>query len=372
MKTRGLGRVYQPTYRDRRSGEQRTSPTWWIAYSFRGIKYREASRSPKRQDAVRLLKQRLGEIGRGRFQGPQVERTSFEELAAIITDDYTVNRRRSKDRMLTSLSALRKRMGRMLARDITFDRLNAYIAARLTEGIAPATVRNDLAILKRAFRLAEKSGKSICPPFPTLRVSNTRAGFFEEEQFRAVLSHLPNEIQPVVTLAYFTGWRIRSEVLPMQWRQVDLSAGTIRLEPGTTKNDEGRFFPFSMHPELVELFREQRRQTNELQAKKERLISFVFHRNGKPIKSFRTAWADACRKAGLPGMLPHDLRRTAVRNLERAGVSRSAAMKLTGHKTESVYRRYAIVSEGDLAEGVRKLAAIKEPKGKARAKQGDR
>ena len=370
MRTRGLGRVYQPTYRDRRSGEQRKSPTWWIAYSFRGTKYRESSRSPKRQDAVRLLKQRLGEIGKGRFQGPQVERTSFEELATIITDDYTVNRRRSKDRMLTSLTALRKFMGRMLARDITFDRLNSYIADRISVGIAPATVRNDLAILKRAFRLAEKAGKSVCPPFPTLRVSNTRAGFFEEDQFRAVLHHLPEEIQPIVTLAYFTGWRIRSEVLPMQWRQVDLSAGTIRLEPGTTKNEEGRFFPFSMHPELVELFRERRRQTNELQTMKERLIPFVFHRNGRLIKSFRKAWADACLAAGVPGMIPHDFRRTAVRNLERAGVSRSAAMKLTGHKTESVYRRYAIVSEGDLAEGVRKLAAIKETKGKARAKQG--
>ena len=372
MGTRGLGRVYQPIYRDRRSGERKSSPTWWIAYSFRGTKHRESSRSTKRQDAVRLLKQRLGEMSRGRFLGPQVERTSFEELATIITDDYTVNGRRSLGRMLTSLSALRKRMGPMLARDITFDRLTSYIAGRLTEGIARATIRNDLAILKRAFRLAEKAGKSVCPPFPTLRVSNTRAGFFEEDQFRAVLRHLPDEIQPVVTLAYFTGWRIRSEVLPMQWRQVDLSAGTIRLEPGTTKNEEGRFFPFAMHPELVELFKDRRRQTNELQTKKERLISFVFHRNGRPIKDFRKAWTDACQAAGVPGMIPHDFRRTAVRNLERAGVSRSAAMKLTGHKTESVYRRYAIVSEGDLAEGVKKLAAIKEPKGKARAKQGER
>ncbi|MEO8339813.1 MAG: site-specific integrase [Nitrospirota bacterium] len=199
--------------------------------------------------------------------------------------------------------------------------------------------------------------------------SNTRAGFFEEDQFRAVVHHLPDAIQPVVTLAHFTGWRICSEVLPMQWRQVDLTAGTIRLEPGTTKNDEGRFFLFSMHPELVELFREQRRQTNEVQTKKERLISFVFHRNARPIKDFRKAWADACQAAGVPGMIPHDFRRTAVRNLERAGVSRSAAMKLTGHKTESVYRRYAIVSEADLAEGVQKPARLETSSGKARATQ---
>lgn len=368
MRTRGLGRIYQPKYRDKKTGEKWTSPTWWIGYSFRGIKYRESSRSPKPQDAIRLLKKRLGEIGRGRFIGPEIERTTFDDLTKIITDEYEVNGRRSKARMLTSLAALRRSFGLTLARDITFDRLNSYISDRLSVGIAPATIRNDLAILRRAFRLAERAGKAICPPFPGIRVSNTRSGFFEEEQFRSVLKHLPKEIRPVVTFAYYTGWRIRSEVLPMQWRQVDLSAGTARLEPGTTKNEEGRLFPFAMLPELAEVLKEQRRLTNELQAKKERFIPWVFHRNGRPIKDFRKAWKLACEAAGIPDMIPHDFRRTAVRNLERAGVSRSAAMKLTGHKTESVYRRYTIVSESDLVEGVRKLAVLATKRRKSGAK----
>jgi integrase len=84
----------------------------------------------------------------------------------------------------------------------------------------------------------------------------------------------------------------------------------------------------------------------------------VFHRNGRQIKSFRKAWANACEAAGVPGRIPHDLRRTAVRNLERAGVSRNVAMQLTGHKTESVYRRYAIVSESDLGAGLEKLGQL--------------
>ncbi len=369
MRTRGLGRVYQPKYRDRKTGEKKLSPTWWIAYSFRGTKHRECSWSNKRQDAVRLLKKRLGEIGRGRFAGALLERTTFDELERIITDDYDANRRRTKGRMLTALAALRQHFGLTLARDINFDNLNAYIADRLQEGIAPATVRYDLSVLRRAFRLAERSGKAICPPFPSIRVNNTRTGFFEEDQFRAVLQHLPEDIKPIVTFAYYTGWRIRSEVLPMEWRQVDLSAGTVRLEPGTTKNDEGRTFPFAILPELAEVLLEQRRRTYEVQAKTDKLIPWVFHRNGDPIKGFRKAWDKACKAAGVPDMIPHDFRRTAVRNLERAGVSRSAAMKLTGHKTESVYRRYAIVSEADLAEGVKKLAALQERTGKARAKQ---
>lgn len=92
--------------------------------------------------------------------------------------------------------------------------------------------------------------------------------------------------------------------------------------------------------------------------KQGRIVALVFHRNGKKIKSYRKALIAACKAAGCPGRLMHDFRRTAVRNLERAGVSRSVAMKLTGHKTESVYRRYAIVSSGDLAEAGRKLQAM--------------
>jgi integrase len=81
----------------------------------------------------------------------------------------------------------------------------------------------------------------------------------------------------------------------------------------------------------------------------------VFHRRGKPIAGFRKAWTKACKHAGCPGRIPHDFRRTAVRNLERAGVPRSVAMKMVGHKTEAIYRRYAIVDEAMLREGAERL-----------------
>ncbi len=88
------------------------------------------------------------------------------------------------------------------------------------------------------------------------------------------------------------------------------------------------------------------------------MVRWVFHRNGHQVGDYSDSWGTACKKAGVPGRLVHDLRRTAVRRLERAGVPRSVAMKLTGHKTENVYRRYAIVSESDLALGVAKVAAL--------------
>ena len=85
-------------------------------------------------------------------------------------------------------------------------------------------------------------------------------------------------------------------------------------------------------------------------------MPFVFHRNGRQIARIETSWENACRAAGCEGRLFHDLRRTAVRNFERAGVPRSVAMKITGHRTEAVYRRYAIVNEADVAEGLSRLA----------------
>lgn len=199
---------------------------------------------------------------------------------------------------------------------------------------------------------------AIKPKFPSIEVHNRRTGFFEEPELRAVLKHLAEHLRPVALFGHLTGWR-KGEVLGLQWRQVDPEAGTVRLEPGSTKNYEGRTFPFAALPELRSLLEHQRETTAALERQTGWIIPWVFHRRGKPIRDFHDAWRAACSKACVPGRLFHDLRRTAVRNLERAGVPRSWAMKLTGHKTESVYRRYAIVSESDLFEGVQRLAAMR-------------
>jgi integrase len=178
----------------------------------------------------------------------------------------------------------------------------------------------------------------------------------EREQFEAVRTALPAYLQPIVTFAYCTGWRVPSEVLTLEWRQVDFEAGTVRLDAGRTKNGEARVFPFTV--ELRALLVAQRAATDDVQRARGMVVRWVFHRNGERIRDFRGAWQTACEAAGVPGRIPHDFRRTAVRNLERAGVPRSVAMAMTGHKTEAVYRRYAIVAEGDLHEAARRLDAI--------------
>jgi len=187
----------------------------------------------------------------------------------------------------------------------------AYISSRLEEASQPkpATIRNELAALKRMLNLACRAGKvREVPPFPTLEVRNVRTGFFEDTEIRAVIGNLPDDIAPVVEFLYLTGWRV-SEVLGLTWAQVGWRAKTVRLEPGTTKNDEGREFPFQGYPALEALLSAQHEHTAKAQQETNSIIPWVFHRGGKPIKSFRGAWAKACEKAGLRDRLVHDLRR---------------------------------------------------------------
>ncbi len=153
------------------------------------------------------------------------------------------------------------------------------------------------------FNLAIQSGKLLQKPhIPFLKEDNVRVGFFEREQFLSVLQRLPEQVRPVAIFAYITGWRIDSEVLPLESRQVDLVAGEVRLDPGKTKNGEGRTFP--MTPDLRELLDYQRTITENLQRRLKVVRPRVFHRGGRPIKSFRAAFRTACTEAGCPGRPP--------------------------------------------------------------------
>ncbi len=355
--TRGLGFVYQPVYLDKRTGDRKTAATWWVQYSVRGKRFRESSGSSNRVDAVNLLKRRIGDASQGRTIGPQAEKTRFKQLTQMLIDDYRANGRRSLKRIKASVGHLLAFFGDEFAMDITGDRVASYTAYRREEKAAAATINRELAALKRAFRLGEKVGKVIQrPEVSMLREDNRRKGFFEAEEYRAVVKHLPEELKPIIQTAYITGWRIASEILTRQKHHVNLEAGWLRLEPGETKNGEGRNFPLT--PDLVEVLKEQLEKTRGLEQKMGQIIPWLFHRNGNRIRDYRGAWAAACKGAGVAKRIPHDFRRTAVRNLERAGVPRSAAMAMVGHRTESIYRRYAIADEAMLKEGAVKLAAF--------------
>ena len=157
-----------------------------------------------------------------------------------------------------------------------------------------------------------------------------------------------------VTFAYLTGWRIDSEVLPLQWQPVDFDADEVRIWVGDDEDGAGRVFV--MTDDLRLLLRGQQAEHETLK-RAGHIPPWVFRmvakgRGGptapRQVLSIYKAWKAACGKAGLPGRIPHDFRRSAARNMVRAGVPERVAIKLTGHKTRSVFERCNIVSDSDL------------------------
>jgi integrase len=191
------------------------------------------------------------------------------------------------------------------------------------------------------------------PKVRVLTENNTRQGFFERPDLEAVVAALSDYLRDFTRFAYLTGWR-KGEIISLKWTDVDRDAGAIRLRPEAAKTGRGR--TVMLEGDLAELI--DRRWEARLFEKdgSVRVTALVFHRDGKPVGDFKKAWATACRAAGVPDKLFHDLRRTAARNMVRAGVPERVAMAVTGHVTRSMFDRYNIVSENDLRMAAQKTA----------------
>jgi integrase len=351
-----MGMIYKRKYK-RKDGTMAEAAVWWIKYYRDGVPMRESTESDKESVAKKLLKQREGDIVRGVPVTPQTNRATFDELMADVLNDYKVNGKRSLETVTYHFAHLTAFFTERRAASINVADVREYVAQRQAEHAKNATINRELTVLKRAFSLGIDGGKITQKPKITmLRENNTRKGFFERELFETVRRHLLEGNQPVATFAYITGWRVQSEVLPLRWAQVDFEAGTVRLDPGTTKNGEARIF--RMTAELRAVLEAQWAYTETVQRKRGMIVRSVFHRNGELMSGFRRNWKTACKRAGCPGMIQHDFRRTAVRNMVRAGIAERVAMQMTGHKTRSVFERYNIVSEGDLVDAANKLDAF--------------
>jgi integrase len=319
---------------------------WWIVYHDRGAKLRESSKSPTRRVAEDLLKKRLGELGRGAFVNPTAEvRITVNDLLDALVLDYHNRRNRTAREIEGRIVPLRTGFGRVRAIDVTADRLERYKADRSALGKAPATINRELAALRRAFRIAVSRRRiQTMPTFELLPERNARQGFLEPATFAALARELPSHLQDFARFGYLSGWR-KGEIQTLAWSAVDRAAGVVTLRAEHSKNGEPRTLP--MAGELAALI--DRRWSARVVERHgtTTVCPFVFHHDGEPIGDFRKAWAAAAKRAGIAGILFHDLRRSAVRNLDRAGVSQSVAMSITGHKTISVYHRYRIVRVDD-------------------------
>ncbi len=364
-RTPGTGSVFLPRYRSR-SGEPKKSRLYWIAYRVGQELRREPAHTANRRDAETLLRTRLSGLDRGELPATRLR---WDDLAELLLADYRANGRRSVARLELSLKHLAETFAGDRAAAITADRVTAYAARRLEAGAARATVNRELAALKRGFRLAHRAHRvAVVPHVAMLEERNARTGFFERADFGRLLRALPRDLRPPVLAAYLTGWRLTSELLTRQWRHVDLAHGWLRLEPGETKNGRGRQFP--LFRELRLAIVAQRRATTETERRLGRVIPWLFHHEGAPLfyrgkrglvpsAYLREAWLAACAAAGIPGRLRHDFRRSAVRNLLRAGVPLPTVMSAVGWETEAMLRRYAVVDEEMLREAGAKLARLR-------------
>ena len=372
-RAKGTGGIFKP----------KGSRFWWINYVSGGKRHFEGTKSEKKSDAQTLLTDRLGDTGKGIAVSPKMGRLTLGDGLKTVINNLRMN---GKDSVVCARCHIaccgveghsnliqrqidkhilwhaaegetpeggyfksERRMNTIATSDLT-----AYVAHRLAQGAAAASCNHELATVRRAFRLAVRGGELVnMPHVPMLTLNNARQGFFERAEFQVILKHLPAYLHAPLTFAFVTGWRLKSEVLPLTVDRVDLQAGVVRLDVGATKNREGR--SFYVTAELRDVLKAQLIALEDLQ-QQGTICPYVFHRpDGTRIKDFRKTWANACEAAGYPGKLFHDFRRSAVRTLERSGVPRSTAMAMVGHKTESIYRRYAIVDEQMHREAAAKL-----------------
>ena len=340
-RTRGSGSLFR----------QKTSRVWWVKYYRSGRYFRESTHTTDRAKAKKFLSKRLAEIATGTFNGLEVERVTIAELADGFLRDYKVNGRRSLDDVEARWRLhIQPFFGGLKAVNVTSDLLARYVDERQKAGAASSTINSELAALKRMFRLGLASTPPKVyrvPAFPHLAEDNVRTGFLEDGQYRKLVEGSDLWFRAMVEVGRTYGWRI-SELREMKVSQVNLLNRTIRLEPGTTKNGEGR--EVSMTKAVYGLL------AGCIISKD--ADEYVFTRpDGKRVKDFREQWRNACVTAGVPNLLFHDLRRTAARNLRRAGVAEGVIMKIGGWRTRSVFERYAIVAQSDIKDAMLKLEA---------------
>lgn len=343
-----------PKYKHGSGSVYQRGKTWWVTYYVNGCQVWESAKTKDKAEARKLLQGRIGQRAEGKLV-VGADKVAFEGLLDLVEREYQENNRKTVKQIRQHRKRLAKCFAGKRAVEITVADILAFRAKRQAEGASNAEINRETSTLRRAFHLALEAELLVrMPHFPKkLEESAPRAGFFEVEELQAILPPLPEPFKAPVSFAYLTGWRFASEVLTLQWRNVDFETGTVRLDMGSTKNKGGRVI--YMTEQLRTLLEEQRQKTLAVQRETGQIIPFVFHREGQRLTKYDRVWHQACQAAGLPGKIVHDFRRTAVRNMVRAGIPERVAMQMAGHKTRSVFDRYHIVSDSDLQEAARRL-----------------
>ena len=322
--------------------------TWWIRYQVPGEQKerRESSGSAKKSDAVRLLHNRLKDID-DRTLAPG-KPTVGQLLQLYLADQRRQGRKSYRQAEGYVRLHLDPVFGKCPVDDLTSQMINAFIDQKLAKPYKKASVNQFLRALRRSFNLGLRAKPPlvhVAPHISLLTENNVREGFLSDEEYHRLRNLLPYHQQMLLVLGYHWGMR-KGELVKLRWDQVDWSQGLVRLERNQTKGKQARVAPiYGDLPGWLDL------------AYAARTCETIIEYAGHPIIETKTAWHKGTIEAGLPGLHVHDLRRTAVRNMVRAGIPEKQAMLISGHKTKAIFMRYDIVDESDIQNAGRKLDA---------------
>jgi integrase len=241
-------------------------------------------------------------------------------------------------------------------------RLNTDLSRRFAKKMqeddySSATINRSLACLRRMLAIAREDGKlKFVPVIRLLKEPKARKGFVTAQQFDAIVAELPRHLRPLFEFLYWTGCRL-GEALAVRWNQVNLTERMITLDAEQTKTDEPRNIPL---PGVVV-----------------KALAEIEDRSGPVFDrlNYRHGWERACARAELgkievlkspkgftwykySGVLIHDLRRSAIRNLRLAKVPEGVAMKISGHKTRTIFDRYNITNKDDVSSAMRAVETL--------------
>lgn len=347
---------------------------WWMQFYQSGKRVRESTKCADKVDAQKVLERRLLEAAGFTLRGIPPGTATIDDLAQLVFADHELkdckDQKEPKQRYAKHVAT---RWGKRKADKLGTADIRAYVQERKFEGAANATINRELEIVRRGFVLGAREEPPLvfdAPHFPKLPEKNARQGFLEHYQYEKLLEKLPPELKALFVCGYHVGAR-KGELRKTRWEWIDWEADVIRVPGAMTKNSAPRTLP--IYGDMMRWLEDQREKCpagnpyvffGRWRAPGERRIGG----EGKfPVSPALHGWDEACKAAGLGGLKMHDLRRSAVRNMKRAGVVDSVAMKITGHKTRSMYERYDIVDESDLKDAGEKLAQYAAKQKKARA-----
>jgi integrase len=338
---RGFGCIYRPSYKDRH-GNHQFSTIWWVKYQTDTGPVRKNLKTRDQQEAYEQLLAIAGRRISGEIKDARPETVRIGELLDLLLDHYK-RKRTFYDVECRVRKRLRPEFGEVRVRDLRRAHLDSFVSKLESEKLTPATINRHLSNLHRALDLGrDHELVTLIPKFPWMDESeNVRQGFMDRDTYQAFRDELGKtavHAQLAFVIAYHVGMRV-GEILGLKWDQIDLKAGLIRLEPTQTKNRRARVAPiYGEMGAFLEMA--NARRENECA-----LCPWLIAFEGKRVKSIKTTWGRVRTRLGLKDSLFHDLRRTALSNMDEAGIRRSTAMSISGHKTESAYKRYLIGSE---------------------------